>query len=137
MTVPDTPRPRETSLARRTFTVTSVVVAVIVLMLLLWLAREVLLLMCAAALVAVLLRFMRSTVARHTPLGDTWALTVVIAALVGAMTAAVWLSGPPVVVEFQALGAGMMVWWSTAQPRPRWRNPTSRPSRGSPGRGSY
>lgn len=96
-----------TSLARRALTVTGVVIVVVVLVMVLWRALEVLLLMFAAVLVAVLLRFMSGVISRRTRLGDFWSLSLVLALLLGASTAAIWVVGPAVVTEVRALGEGI------------------------------
>ena len=96
-----------TSLARRAFTVTGVVIISVLLVLVLWRAMEVLLLMFAAVLVAVLLRFMSDAINRRTGLGEIWSLSLVLALLLGALTAAFWVMGPAVAFEVEALGAGM------------------------------
>ena len=101
------PSPGVSSLTRRTFTVTGVVIISVLLVLVLWRAMEVLLLMFAAVLVAVLLRFISDTISRRTGLGEIWSLSLVIALLLGALTAGFWVMGPAMAVEFQALGAGM------------------------------
>lgn len=95
------------SLARKAFTVTSVVIVTVLLVLLLWRALEVLLLLFAGVLIAVLLRFMSGAISRNTPLNDMWALSLVLALLVGLSAAAVWVVGPDVAVEFQALGSNL------------------------------
>lgn len=102
--MPQHPMP---SLTGRAFTVTAVVIVSVLLVLVLWRAMEVLLLMFAALLIAVLLRFMSGTISRNTPLNDTWALSLVLALLLGFSAAAIWAVGPEVAVEFQALGAGL------------------------------
>lgn len=96
-----------TSLARRAFTVTGVVIVSVLLVLVLWQAMEVLLLMFAAVLVAVLLRFMSGTISRRTGLGETWSLSLVLVLLLGALSAAVWVMGPAVVIQVRELSAGM------------------------------
>lgn len=107
MTDDQTPRHAVPSVTRRAFAITAVVIITVLLVLVLWRALEVLLLMFAAVLIAVLLRFISGTISRHTPLNDTWALSLVLALLLGSTAAAVWVAGPEVAAELQALGAGL------------------------------
>lgn len=96
-----------TSLTRRAFNVTGVVTAMFLLVLVLWKALEVLLLMFAGVLVAVLLCFFSGVVSRCTRLPEGWSLTLVLALLLAGSSAAVWMVGPGVAREVQALMAGM------------------------------
>ncbi|MDQ3618039.1 MAG: AI-2E family transporter [Pseudomonadota bacterium] len=95
------------SLTRRAVTVTGVVIAGLLLVLALWQALEVLLVVFAGVLVAVMLRFMSGAISRRTPLGEGWALTLVLLVLLGGSTLAVWTLGPGVAEEVQALASGM------------------------------
>jgi predicted PurR-regulated permease PerM len=106
MTLASQPGARD-SVARRAFTASMVVLAVALLALVAWKALGVLLLMFAGVLVAVTLRFLSDALARTTPLGPGWSLTLVISVLLTTSVAGLWMLGPGVVAEVQELSAGM------------------------------
>lgn len=80
-----------------------VAAAVVVLVLFVWYARDVLLLAFAGVLFGIFLRRLATWVSRHSPLGPSWALTLVALALVGSFVGVFWARGPGIAAEVRTL----------------------------------
>jgi predicted PurR-regulated permease PerM len=91
----------------RLLTITGVLLGAVLLTLCLWFARDVLLLMFGGLLFAVLLRFFVEPISRHSPLGERWALALVLALLLGLLAAFAALVGPSLGDELRALQSGL------------------------------
>lgn len=91
------------ALARRTLVSVGVTVTVVVLLLFVWFVRDVLLLAFAGVLFGIFLRRLATWVSAHTPLGPSWALTLVAVALVGTFVGVFWARGPGIAEEVRTL----------------------------------
>lgn len=90
---------------RRVLIAVGVTVAVFVLLLLLWHLLDMLLLIFSGILVAVLLRAPALLLARHTPLSDTWSVTLVLVTLALLLGFGGRLAAGPVMDQLNALSA--------------------------------
>ena len=93
--------------ARRVCVAVAIATFAVLVLALLWAATDVLLLAFAAILVACLLRGLANVFSDYTRVPVGWALAIVIVALLGAVTAAVWLLAPHVATQVDDLFRGI------------------------------
>ncbi|HEX6126978.1 MAG TPA: AI-2E family transporter [Pyrinomonadaceae bacterium] len=84
----------------RVLVLVAVVAAVGLLLALLWQSTEVILLIFAGLLVAIVLDGLAGLVSKYTSLSKLWALTLVLIAILGFITALVWLFLPSLEEQF-------------------------------------
>ena len=96
-------RDADSGFVRRAGMAVGVGAGVVVALLLLWRARDVLLLALAGVLLALLLRALSEELSRRTRLSDRPALAVVVLALAGLLSLAVWLRAPAVAEQVDVL----------------------------------
>jgi predicted PurR-regulated permease PerM len=87
----------------------------VVLLLLIWLLRDVALLCFGAVIAAAFVLSLAEPLARRTGLSSRLAILLVIVALVGLLSAAVWLMGQPLLDQLQALRNTVPKAWNTAR----------------------
>ena len=93
--------------ARRVCVAVAIATLAVLVLALLWAATDVLLLVFAAILVACFLRGLADLFSRFTRVPIGWSLAMVVLALLGAMTGAVWLLAPHVAAQVDDLSRGV------------------------------
>src|SRR5581483_9192028 len=86
---------------RRLLATVGLIVVTVLLLLAAWQSIDALLLLFAAVLLAVFLRSCAEALAAIIPLGRSWSLAAVSAALIGTTVGVSWLVGPDVVDQFK------------------------------------
>ena len=94
---------------RRVLIIIGLVVLTGLILMVLWLGLEIFLLVFAGLLLAIFLRTLSGFLSRHTPLSETWAVAIVLLAIIGLIALGVWLLSDSVQRQFDELSEQLPV----------------------------